>query len=449
MACMRLFMLFATSWLLLAVAQLEESCTSEASCTSKDSRKGGSLIQLKSSSAPSANSTGFGDILMATFGSDEKDESGESSWLGWPFDSIADSVSDAVESVTGPEKKKKKKAGRFQKVNGTKGNASNITSKFNGTVLQGTITYTMLPKELQNMGEQFFGSKENTETLLANTLVANITYGGTVITIAYRKGDDVYSRFCAQCPQGEEYGLDKILEQVTAFDQAFEQRRQNSNGRMINMIDIGGHIGVVSLAVYKKYPGMVRSVVVEPVRLSYFYLMVNLWLNNVPSIPNDENGMPKPGITAIQKAVDSVKDQQTTMCVPGLATNTMSAFALSWSNSNAKPCNCCANGCPDACVGVLSANMDMVFGFFPGEDITLLKVDCEGCEAQVLASLENPEFGQRVKKLAVEMHNQNNVVALKACEHPNHQVRGTCPAGSGKYLTTGEYCPVCAGKQGA
>jgi tRNA1(Val) A37 N6-methylase TrmN6 len=51
---------------------------------------------------------------------------------------------------------------------------------------------------------------------------------------------------------------------------------------MLNILDVGGSFGIVTIAAMKKYPERLRAITVEASPTMFFYLKCNLAINGIP-----------------------------------------------------------------------------------------------------------------------------------------------------------------------
>mmetsp|Transcript_90493 Transcript_90493/g.160284 ORF Transcript_90493/g.160284 Transcript_90493/m.160284 type:complete len:718 (+) Transcript_90493:80-2233(+) len=303
------------------------------------------------------------------------------------------------------------------------------------------LDFNQLPEDLKKMGIDLFGSQGKVVDLLAASHVVSTSYANVSMDIAMSKNDDAATRFGPGYENGEEYGLDSLLAVPDSFHKAFELRR-TSGSKMLNMIDMGANLGVVSIAVYKKYRGLVRAVIVEPVPTTHFYLQLNLFLNGIPKLQTGHYGAPQPGISAIQKAVSSNANFKLDMCTPTHDTQvgSMNSYLI----TQERPCDCSR----EVCSSVGSTTVESLFDTFGSEDITFLKMDCEGCEKDAMPVVDQ-KFGSRIRLLAGEMHMVGTNIVDMACKYNGGlYLQGFCQTGVDKFgpakeLFGKELCDVC------
>lgn len=293
------------------------------------------------------------------------------------------------------------------------------------------LTIDQLSPELRAVGSSLFGSEQKVAELLSISYVVDINYAGVPMQIMMAMNDDAISRYGPGLENGEEYGLDTLMAEQQALGVP-------PGSKMLNMIDFGANLGVVSIAVFKKYPGLVRAVVVEPAPTTYFYLATNLWLNQVPPLQGP-SGTFQAGIAGLQKAVANDPNFQLTMCIPGheMLSGSMNAHVIS------SPTDC-ACGTTDICSSVAAASVNEIFGYFGNEDITFVKMDCEACELAALPAMDAPH-GYRVKRFAGEMHMMPPNIVDIACKYNNGlYLTGMCEAAGPVRVYGADLCAKCS-----
>jgi len=251
----------------------------------------------------------------------------------------------------------------------------------------------ILPQRLFDLGVKLMRTEEVLDHVVANTRQVTYAYSGEEITWRIPIRDHV--------DQDDRYGLDSL------------QQIQIDNippGGMVNMIDIGGNLGRVSIAAFKKLPEKMRIVVLEPVPSTYFLLVWNLALNNVPELtPQDFNQRPNtPGVLALNNGVDEVDGRTFGMC-----------HTPPWT-MGARMCNCDTEEDPSQlpeipedgvrqCYPIVSRSIDALINMFKGDKIAILKMDCEGCEFSAIPALAKlpPASLQQIVRFAGELHEPN------------------------------------------
>lgn len=248
----------------------------------------------------------------------------------------------------------------------------------------------ILPQRLFDLGVKLLRTEEVLDHVVANTRQVTYGYSGEEITWRIPNRDHV--------DQDDRYGLDSL-----------KQLQVNNipPGGMVNMIDIGGNLGRVSIAAFKKIPEKMRIVVLEPVPSTYFLLVWNLALNNVPELTLEEFNSNKnaPGVLALNNGVAKVDGETAGMC-----------HTPPWT-MGARMCNCSAPEDPSQlaevpqdgvrqCYPIVSRSVDSLIRMFEGDKIAILKMDCEGCEFSAIPALGAlPETSlQQILRFAGELH---------------------------------------------
>lgn len=244
----------------------------------------------------------------------------------------------------------------------------------------------LLPLHLLELGVQTFGSEESLNQVVAESNEIHIRYAGVPVSLRIMAGDNAAERLGAETEDGQDYGLDALLDLA-----------RKSNQDKINMIDLGANYGVVSIAVSSKYPGLLRAVVVEPIPSTYFFLRWNLWLNRIPdlAVTSFVDASKPAGVLALHRGVMGNLGDSLTMCSsPGWSMN-----ARAIQPTDETPCDCTVS----TCTTVPGITTERLFDdFFPLEEVTLLKMDCEGCEAHSLPAIA--KWPLRIKRLIGELH---------------------------------------------
>lgn len=303
------------------------------------------------------------------------------------------------------------------------------------------LDYTRLPDELRHVALSLFGSEANVISLLQKSQVVTISYANVTMEIVMGKNDDAINRYGPGRENGAEYGLDAVLSVPDARQMAFEARRAQQNN-MINVIDVGGHLGIVTIAMYMKYPGLVRALVVEPVPTSQFYLHMNLWMNGVPHLQTGNFGKPQPGVGAIHGAVAKFDGTKMNLCT--MFHDQWSGPMNSFEIKPNKPCDCTK----DICSSVSTVSVDALFSTFGTEDVALLKLDCEECERDVLPIVD-AKYSNRVRQLSAEMHMMEPQVVDMACKYnAGFYLNGMCSNSLAKvgtaHLFGKTFCDQCS-----
>lgn len=258
-----------------------------------------------------------------------------------------------------------------------------------------------LPSHLIDLGKRTFGSEEALQQVVAQSTVINVKFGGTPVVLRIRGGDTAAERLGKPTEDGSDYGIDEV------------STMEGSNG-MINMVDLGGNYGIVTISAFKKMPDALRAVVLEPVPATYFFLCWNLHLNQVPTYYNLD---PKefrarsnePSVVALFSGVTERTGEEIKMCAhPDWSMNAQASTAMDYA------CDCSTFICSTT-PGISATSLfDEYYG---SSEISLLKMDCEGCEFHALPALaKNPN---RVKRLIGELHVPDEGLIDIACAYDN------------------------------
>lgn len=262
----------------------------------------------------------------------------------------------------------------------------------------------ILPASLFEFGVTLLG-EGTLDAVVANTNYHNVTYSGETLNMRLVNGECTpYCHFGT--PEADVYGLATV-----------NTLTPNEHG-MLDMMDVGGNCGVVTVAAFKKDPKRLRIIVVEPVPSTYFLLCWNLWLNGVPQIGiQDWQANPHlAGVLAFNNGVASTNGETLGLCYTP-------PFTM-----NARICDCgAAQGGVTAqqpfvpqCANVASQSFGTLLGHVQSatKNLALLKVDCEGCELSLLPELDrmaqNPAW--KIGRLAGELHGVGNTVENVACK---------------------------------
>lgn len=276
----------------------------------------------------------------------------------------------------------------------------------------------LLSEALGLLGIETFGSKDALDKIIDESQLVNISYAGVPLSLRFLAKDNAAWRLGQKLEDGSDYGLDSLLEM------------RHSDKDMVNMIDMGANNGLVTIAVYNKYPGLVRAVITEPVPATYFFMRWNMFLNKVPYLEKKEfaRDSKKPGVAALHAGVTK-KAKDLHMCShPEWSMNafdqsqgTPSDFGgQKFIHKGEGSCDC-GEGFTCTVVPGISAN-NIFDDYFGEETVTLLKMDCEGCEYYALPALmERPD---RLKRLVGELHMPEEQFIDMSCKYD-----------SGKYMT--------------
>mmetsp|Transcript_7571 Transcript_7571/g.13155 ORF Transcript_7571/g.13155 Transcript_7571/m.13155 type:complete len:358 (+) Transcript_7571:84-1157(+) len=275
---------------------------------------------------------------------------------------------------------------------------------------------SILPPQLYQLGLNTMGNEQLLDAVVANTATGKAPYGGVSLDCRMVNGDGVDA--------DDVYGVDSL-------DQILDK-----NG-MMNMLDIGGNYGRVSMAAFKRNPQKMRVIVVEPAPSTYFLLKWNLFLNNVPDLTWEQfsTGI-TPGVYALQNGIGAVEGETKGLCYKP-------PFTMM-----SRMCDCAqvpADG--SQCSNMVGRTIETLFNMFGPEPLSFVKMDCEGCEKDAMPMIDK-NYSKRVRALAGEMHMVGTEITDLACKYNSGQfLQGFCKAGVDKFgvkeLFGKEFCEIC------
>lgn len=246
----------------------------------------------------------------------------------------------------------------------------------------------ILPAALYDLGLDIFGAEELLEQVVADSSLVRGSFAGVDMTLRMSGVDTASYRLFAE-GNADQYGLGTLF------------RLQTESG--LTVLDIGGNMGVTSIAAFLKYPTLVRGVIVEPIPVTFFFLRWNLWLNGVPEIDIASLATRgcKPGILALRRGV-TASGRNVTLCYDD---------AMSM---EARPKSEGAASCPEQ-FEVSGTTVEQLMGLFGRKAVSFVKLDCEGCETAALPSLARPPVFARIARLAGELHCPTASLEVEAC----------------------------------
>lgn len=273
--------------------------------------------------------------------------------------------------------------------------------------------HEVLPEPILALAWRLFEKETRIIDLVENSELVNITYAGVDMSLRMNKADDATRRL------GEEgkwssYDLDTLG----------DQRGEGSKGAL-NMLDLGGSYGVVSIAAFKKYAKRLRVVTVEPIPTTFFFLKWNLYINGVPEIEKIalEHKSAAPGVLALNRGTDDVDGKDLHFCFDPK------------SSMNSRVCKCKRGDAQ--CLIVPSVTVDSLAGMFGKEAIAMVKMDCEGCEFKTLPALADSKVAQRVRRLAGELHLPDRKLEELACRWDKGRLMSKCQQSSNDDIECG------------
>jgi FkbM family methyltransferase len=262
--------------------------------------------------------------------------------------------------------------------------------------------HELLPDELFDLAEKLFVTQEAIAEVIDNSVLVDVTHAGVNMSIRMSKDDDAVKRL------GEE-GTWSSYDLETLGDEAANTKD------MLNMLDIGGNYGVITIAAMKKYWKRLRVVTIEPAPKTFFFLKWNLHINGIPEIHHKDSldeDQHVPGVIALNRGSADVEGQDLHFCF------------YKESSMNSKVCDCKRGD--DGCVIVPSITIDNMAGMFGIQPIAMVKMDCEGCEFKSLPALAQAHVADRVRRLAGELHLPDQNLEDIACRWNNGRLMSKC-----------------------
>jgi FkbM family methyltransferase len=261
-----------------------------------------------------------------------------------------------------------------------------------------------LPKFLRSLGEEIFGTQELLDQAVSDSIVVKGRFAGVEMTLRMSSVDTAQRRLFIE-GEDDHYGLNHLR----------EASQNHQSEKSINILDIGGNLGVTTIATFKKYPNSVRAIVVEPVPVTYFFLRWNLWLNGVPSIEEVSlsSGKRTPGVVALNRALTDTDDTEVRIC---------------YDDTQSMEARTDTSLCTEQFTvrGVTSLSLLNKFG---DENLTLVKMDCEGCESSALPAFNHPPVTRKVERLVGELHCPDRNLKNIACRYDAaHYMTSVCGA---------------------
>lgn len=259
----------------------------------------------------------------------------------------------------------------------------------------------LLPEHLLDLAYRTFKTEGAIRGAIENSVVVPVTHAGVAMSLRINKFDDATTRLGAEGTWFS-YDLDTLGD------------TKESSQDVLNMIDIGGNYGVVTIAAMKKYAQNLRVVTVEPIPTTFFFLKWNLHLNGIPEIQQSQWDVNKgvPGVLALNEGSSDVPGQSLHFC------------SYPQSSMNSKMCDCREG--EENCVIIPSITVDNLADMFGKQPISMVKMDCEGCEFKSLPALAQTHISTRVRRLAGELHIPDKTVEDLACRWDNGRLVTKC-----------------------
>ena len=235
------------------------------------------------------------------------------------------------------------------------------------------LDFRSLPPEVKRFGKELFGSRNNFLRLLNRTLpptAVNIADGRCMWLVQHPR-DNSLQRLSQEVPK-DQYHLARLHFPI-------------SRGGL--MVDVGANLGDQSIAAHLWDPGL-QVLAIEPVPLTFLFLLLNLHLNAIPILTLSSLGMPtaghrrQPGVVPLHAAVadknnhyvsmrwSTRQSQDAAVDLSAQGGTAPGGAGKKWSRSQVKAI-------------YLPALLQGVNAPLP---LRLLTLDCEGCEYLLVAS---------------------------------------------------------------
>jgi len=181
------------------------------------------------------------------------------------------------------------------------------------------------------------------------------------------------------------------------------------------VVDIGANLGSFTLSAYLANPGL-RILALEPMPVTFMFLKWNLLSNDIPEITEQEFHAGKPGVLALQRAVTSDGRGVQVEYSPA---KSMNAITSASESSGQIPQTYDVQLDSDRKTSVLSLSLPQFLG---NEPVKFLKIDCEGCEHEVVPMLSSSGMLAHVEMAAGEVH---ACLSQHSCRYSSEQVAVT------------------------
>jgi len=262
----------------------------------------------------------------------------------------------------------------------------------------------LLPEPVLALAWKLFKTEGAIRGAVENSVVVSVTHAGVPMSLRMNKYDDATQRLGTE---GTWFSYD-----LDTLGDAHENPQD-----VMNMIDVGGNYGVVTIAAMKKYAKNLRVVTVEPIPTTFFFLKWNLHINGVPEIDqaNWDANKGTPGVLALNSGSSDVAGENLHFC------------SYPWSSMNSKMCDCPEG--EDNCHIVPSVAVNDLVAMFGSDPIAMVKMDCEGCEFKSLPALGKKDISKRVRRLAGELHLPDKNLEEIACRWDDGRLLTKCQQG--------------------
>lgn len=235
-------------------------------------------------------------------------------------------------------------------------------------VTSGKPTFSV-PAEIVDVGTRLFGARE-LESLIRGTKAMTFSWALGNTTIYSLRGD--HTEFCSA-----------VL--------SYNFRSDIAAGSTV--VDVGANIGDTSIQIHQLNP-RARIVALEPVPTSYFYLRWNLLANHVPVLSESDftgdSGLLEGGVLPLHAG----------------ATADGRNIAMVYGQRYSKNARVQNGPTSQVSANVTSYELPKLLKALGAREkaIPLLKVDCEGCEFEVLPQMQRAGALDFVERIVGEIH---------------------------------------------
>lgn len=247
------------------------------------------------------------------------------------------------------------------------------------------------PEDIALLGKELFGS--NADQILSQARSFQVDVGPHHLDMFTFKNDDAAMRL----------PYEFLNDPYKTIRLAPSSTRQPSCGKLQGMasnnlvVDIGANLGAFSISAFLANPQL-RILALEPVPTTFLFLKWNLQSNGIHSLTEEEFRAGHPGVLALQRAV--TKDGRD-VNVEYSPSQTMNAITEASASSQAIP-DAYDVKRKDA---VRTSVHSLVLPSFVGDDpVSFMKIDCEGCEHEVVPGWFDNGFLKKVDMLSGEVH---------------------------------------------
>ncbi|GBF93387.1 hypothetical protein Rsub_06425 [Raphidocelis subcapitata] len=239
-------------------------------------------------------------------------------------------------------------------------------------------TVDALPRHLRDLGLRLFGSREGLAKVLDNMAQprdVSMTVPGGVLRMRYVQAK-----------------TDIALNHMSFESDDYRLRTLDPEGRSL-VVDVGSNIGDAAVTAALRAPKS-RVLAFEPAPTTYFYLCYNAWVNGVPLLAEADLANPEAaGLLAVHGAAGARSGTMTVRWSDTISINaavgTDSQIIGDWNSAE-----------------VPAIRLKDYLADHGVERVDVFKIDCEGCEFELIPDFESwllPKDG-KVGRVTGEIH---------------------------------------------